>query len=97
MDQVSKKGIRVGKGQSVLAAFQNAVPHWIHEKIEDPSYVGGFRYARKRLPALFCMESGQFQLTNAEISSKAIFPQPGQRSLSWPVYLCMGFPHRWHL
>ena len=46
MDQVSKKGIRVGKGQSVLAAFQNAVPHWIHEKIEDPSYVGGFRYAR---------------------------------------------------
>ena len=46
MDQVSKKGIRVKKGQSVMEAFQNAVPHWIHDRTEDSSYVTGYRYER---------------------------------------------------
>lgn len=47
MEQVSKKGIRVSKGESVMEAFQNAVPHWIHEKIEDKTYVTGYRYGRR--------------------------------------------------
>ena len=45
-EKVTGKGIRVGKDQSVMDAMEKAIPHWIHEKVEDPSYVGGFRYAR---------------------------------------------------
>ncbi len=44
--QLSAKGIRVSKGESTIDKMKSLVPHWIHEKIEDPSYVGGFRYAR---------------------------------------------------
>ncbi|MBR3310222.1 MAG: hypothetical protein IKG15_00210 [Solobacterium sp.] len=45
--QVKNKGIRLGKNQSALEALQNALPHWIHEKIEDPTSVTGFMYARQ--------------------------------------------------
>jgi rubrerythrin len=49
-----KKGIRVARGESALAAIQKAVPHWIHEKIEDPSSVTGFMYSR----SCTCSECG---------------------------------------
>ncbi|MBR3357552.1 MAG: hypothetical protein IKG46_06945 [Solobacterium sp.] len=45
-EHISRKGIRVKKNQSVIEAMQSMIPHWDHEKIEDPSYVLGFRYAR---------------------------------------------------
>ena len=41
-----KKGINVNRGESALEAIQNQVPHWIHEKIEDPSSSTGYMYSR---------------------------------------------------
>ena len=41
-----KKGIKVNRGESTLEAIQNQVPHWIHEKIEDPSSITGYMYSR---------------------------------------------------
>ena len=41
-----KKGIKVNRGESALEAIQNQVPHWIHEKIEDPSSITGYMYSR---------------------------------------------------
>ncbi|MBR4446102.1 MAG: hypothetical protein IKS37_09460 [Solobacterium sp.] len=45
-EHISRKGVKVRKGQSVMEALEAVVPHWEHEKIEDPSYVLGYRYAR---------------------------------------------------
>ena len=43
---MTNKGIKVGKGESALAALQEAIPHWIHDKKEDPSSITGFIYER---------------------------------------------------
>ena len=48
------KGVKVAKGQSALEALRNALPHWVHETKEDPSYVTGFYY----LPGCKCSECG---------------------------------------
>ncbi|MBR2812428.1 MAG: hypothetical protein IKD69_13710 [Solobacterium sp.] len=44
--QIKEKGIRVGKGESVMEAMQKAIPHWIHERVADPHFVGGYKYKR---------------------------------------------------
>ena len=41
-----QKGINVAKGESAFEAIQNAIPHWIHDKKEDPTSVTGFLYLR---------------------------------------------------
>ena len=46
MDNNERKGARVSKGESSLKALQEAMPHWIHAKKEDPSSVTGFLYER---------------------------------------------------
>lgn len=45
-EQISSRGVRVKKGQSVMEAMQSVIPHWEHEKIMDDTYVIGYRYAR---------------------------------------------------
>ncbi|MBQ9048262.1 MAG: hypothetical protein IJ120_10260 [Solobacterium sp.] len=53
-DTVRKKGIRIGRNESVLDAIRNGIPHWIHETREDPSSVSGIIY----LPVCHCSECG---------------------------------------
>lgn len=43
---VRTKGIRIQKGESVLDAMREVIPHWIHDTREDPSSVTGLIYLR---------------------------------------------------
>ena len=38
-----KGGIKIGKNESVLEAIRNGLPHWIHETVDDDTYVIGKR------------------------------------------------------
>lgn len=51
---VNGKGVRVSKGESALDAMKKRVPHWIHDRREDASYMSGFVY----LPSCTCSECG---------------------------------------
>ena len=42
-----KGGIKIGKNESVLEAIRYGLPHWIHETVDDDTYVIGKRYLRE--------------------------------------------------
>lgn len=69
-NNIRKKGIRVGKGESTMEAMKDAIPHWIHDKREDPSSVTGFIY----LPGCTCSSCGYH--SNME---KPVCPHCGAR------------------
>ncbi len=47
-------GIKVKKGDSILAAMQEHIPHWIHDTKKDAHSVRGFLY----LPGCTCSKCG---------------------------------------
>ncbi len=47
MDSFSRnKGVHVGRNDDVLDTLKKSIPHWIHDTVKDPSYMGGIRYLR---------------------------------------------------
>ena len=52
--QIRRKGVRVGKNEKAMDALVGSVPHWIHHKVEEEGYVGGYKY----LPTCDCSECG---------------------------------------
>ena len=46
-ETLRKRGIRISKNESVLDAIRSGIPHWIHETVDDASYIGGKKYLRE--------------------------------------------------
>ena len=51
---VRRSGAKVSGNDSALDAIHEAMPHWIHHKREDSTYMGGVVY----LPACDCSVCG---------------------------------------
>ena len=49
-----KHGLKIKKNQSFLTELKKSLPHWEHDKVEDETYMGGYKY----LPSCTCSECG---------------------------------------
>ncbi len=47
-------GIKIKKGESVVAAMKDSIPHWIHDTRKDEHAVRGYFY----LPSCTCSKCG---------------------------------------